>query len=47
MALLVRRTSPGSRWPDKVTDLLTTAFLTNPLVNADSLGIPRGWDHHL
>lgn len=44
MARLLRGVSPGTTWPDKVLELLKESFLSNPLVNAASLGIPRNWD---
>lgn len=47
MAHLLRVTSPGTTWPDKVARLLTTEFLTNPLVAPASLGIPTDWSGEL
>ena len=44
MANLVRVTSPGTTWPDKVTKLIENDFLTNPLVTTDSLGLPEDWN---
>lgn len=44
MAHLLRHISPGTTWPNKVVDLLNNAFITNPLVNPESLGIPNDWD---
>jgi len=43
MSFLLRVTSPGTTWPDKVTQLFHSEFLTNPLVNPRSLGIPANW----
>lgn len=44
MSHLLREVSPGTTWPDKVADLITTAFLPNPIVRAGSLGMPADWD---
>ncbi|WP_257159486.1 Abi family protein [Corynebacterium cystitidis] len=44
MSHLLRKISPGTTWPEKVIHLLTDSFLPNPLVRANSLGIPQGWD---
>lgn len=44
MSHLLRTISPGTTWPDKVADLITTSFLTNPIVWVESLGIPAEWD---
>lgn len=41
MAAIVRSTSPGTSWPDKVTNLIQNDFLTNPLVKRTGLGIPQ------
>lgn len=43
MANLIRVTSPGTSWPDKVTRLVHNHFLTNPLVNPRSMGLPGDW----
>ena len=43
MANLIRVTSPGTSWPDKVTRLVHDHFLTNPLVNPRSMGLPEDW----
>lgn len=43
MSFLLRVTSPGTTWPDKVAQLFHSEFLTNPLVNPGSLGIPANW----
>ena len=43
MSYLLRVVSPGTTWPDKVTELVNAAFLTNPIVQASSLGIPEDW----
>lgn len=43
MSFLLRRTSPGTTWPDKVAHLFQSDFLTNPLVDPRSLGIPAEW----
>ena len=40
MAHLLRTICPGTTWPQQVTALLNAAFLPNPLVEPDSLGIP-------
>lgn len=47
MAYLLRVVSPGTTWPDKVTQLIETTFLTNPLVDQRGLGIPSTRSHHL
>lgn len=47
MSHLLRVTSPGTGWPQKAAQLLTTEFLTNPLVTTSALGISAGWDGHL
>ena len=44
MAGLLRVTSPGTTWPDKVSHLILDDFLPNPLVNPDSLGLPKDWN---
>lgn len=44
MANVLREVSPGTTWPDKAIDLLANHFLTNPLVEAASMGIPGNWD---
>ncbi|AKA97085.1 Abi family protein [Corynebacterium ulcerans] len=44
MSHILRVVSPGTTWPDKVLTLITDDFLTNPIVNASSLGIPPQWD---
>lgn len=36
----LRTICPGTTWPQQVTALLNSAFLPNPLVEPDSLGIP-------
>lgn len=43
MSYLLQVTSPGTRWSDKVRDLLEDGFLSNPLVAQESLGIPAAW----
>lgn len=43
MSHLLRVTSPGTTWPDKVATLLNQDFLQNPLVKASGLGIPDDW----
>lgn len=43
MSHLLRVTSPGTTWPDKVATLLNQDFLQNPLVKASCLGIPDDW----
>ena len=43
MSFLLRVTSPGTTWPDKVAQLFHSEFLTNPLVDPRSLGIPPDW----
>ena len=43
MSFLLRRTSPGTTWPDKVAQLVQSDFLSNPLVDPRSLGIPADW----
>lgn len=44
MAQILRTVSPGTTWPNKVTELLNREFLTNALVSQESLGIPSSWD---
>lgn len=43
MSSLIRVTSPGTSWPEKVTRLIRNDFLSNPLVNPTSLGLPDNW----
>lgn len=43
MAAIVRVTSPGTTWPDKVANLIRDDFLSNPLVQPVALGIPADW----
>lgn len=47
MSHLLRTTSPGATWPDKVTTLIKDEFLTNPLVSPRSLGLPENWNERL
>lgn len=47
MAHLLRSVSPGTTWPGKIVELLDTVVLPNPLVNAEALGTPEAWEHHL
>lgn len=47
MAYLIRVTSPGTTWPDKVASLIEDQFLPNPLVNPASMGLPKSWDNLL
>lgn len=44
MSHLLRVTSPGTTWADKITALITNEFLPNTLVEAGSLGIPDNWN---
>lgn len=44
MSFLLRQVAPGTSWPDKVATLINSAFLTNPIVRSESLGIPIDWD---
>lgn len=44
MAALLRATSPGTKWPNRVVSLLQESFLPNPLVQYTALGIPEDWD---
>lgn len=44
MAHIVRRTSPGTSWPEKVRYLIAEDFLTNPLVTPSALGLPSVWE---
>ncbi|XCB31016.1 Abi family protein [Arcanobacterium hippocoleae] len=44
MAGLIRITSPGTTWPDKITNLINHEFLVNPLVAPTSMGIPENWN---
>ncbi|MDT3766531.1 Abi family protein [Gleimia hominis] len=44
IAFLLRTTSPGSTWSDKITKLIKESFLTSPLVSPESLGIPKDQD---
>ena len=41
MAHILNITSPGTSWPEKVNLLLDDSFLSNPLVDHRSLGIPK------
>lgn len=43
MAHILRVTSPGTTWPDKVAHLIQDEFLSNPLVSRSALGIPIAW----
>lgn len=43
MTYLLQTTSPGTRWPSKVSELIRNAFLTSPLVTRASMGIPDNW----
>ncbi len=43
MASLVRVASPGTSWPEKASDHIQQSFLTNPLVDPVSLGLPTEW----
>lgn len=45
MAGLIRVTSPGTTWPNKISSLINNEFLANPLVNPTSLGLPENWNH--
>lgn len=45
MAGLIRVTSPGTTWPNKISSLINSEFLANPLVNPTSLGLPENWNH--
>lgn len=45
MAHLLRVTSPGTSWPDKVTRHIKNSFLSNQLVRPESLGIPSTGFH--
>lgn len=47
MAQILRTVSPGTTWPDRVTELLNKEFLTNPLVSQESLGHPSKWNTHI
>lgn len=47
MAHLLRTTSPGTTWPQKITTLISTSFLANPLVKPEALGIPVNWNGEL
>lgn len=47
MAHLLRTTSPGTTWPQKITTLISTSFLANPLVKPEALGIPINWNGEL
>lgn len=47
MAHLLRVTSPGTSWPEKVVQHVKKDFLTNPLVEPKNLGIPDTWFHAL
>ncbi len=44
MAQLLRVISPGTTWPVKAADLVTSSFLPNPLVAPAALGIPADWN---
>lgn len=47
MSHLLRIISPGTSWPDKVASLIKNDFLTNPLVEGHSLGLPDDWNTRL
>lgn len=47
MAHILSVVSPGTTWPDKVTQLICDQFLLNPLVQPSSMGIPKDWDYRL
>lgn len=47
MASILRVVSPGTNWPEKVSELLATSFLPNGLVTGSALGLPDGWDGSL
>lgn len=44
MSHILRSVSPGTTWPEKVSTLLDTWFIPNPLVTASALGVPDDWD---
>ena len=44
MAQILRVTSPGTTWPEKVRALITGAFCGNPLVTDSALGFPANLD---
>lgn len=41
MSGLLRVVSPGTSWPDKISQLIQESFLTNPIVEPSSLGMPK------
>ncbi|WP_303198702.1 Abi family protein [Corynebacterium sp.] len=47
MSHLLRTISPGTTWPEKVDKLIKESFITNPIVKAESLGIPSDWNGSL
>ncbi|AOX06765.1 CAAX protease [Corynebacterium sp. NML98-0116] len=40
MSSIIRVVSPGTTWPNKVLKLINTDFLSNPLVEGASIGMP-------
>lgn len=40
MVQILRVASPGTTWPDKVTTLIKSEFVGNPLVTGSALGLP-------
>lgn len=44
MSHLLAVVSPGTTWPTKVAELLTSAFVSNPLVVPSGLGLPERWN---
>ena len=47
MAYMLRVTSPGTTWPEKVATLISRDFLPSPLVNPENLGLLADWDGSL
>ena len=43
ISFLLETISPGSSWKQKLDDLLRNAFLSNPMVKKESLGLPEDW----
>lgn len=43
MAHLLRMASPGTSWPDKISQVINSDFLRNPLVDPAAMGLPNNW----
>ena len=44
MAHILRVVSPGTSWPSKAAEILSTLFLPNPFVENYAMGVPEDWD---